>query len=370
MSGYQRPVDAATLAANFRVFADAECALEPLYATFSRGIANDPTILAQLLAAPYPQRRPVLLFACVHDLLLAGVEHALADFYPTVAKGERLRRDVDAAMPAFADFCRVQRDALHAALTTRATQTNEVGRSAGLRFALAHLDTTRPVALIDVGCSAGLNLLVDRFRVDYRGDEAVRITGPESSPVTIEAKLVGSMPDTMSTPSIGARFGVDVAPLDVRDMRDARWLHACVWPGDLDRHARLDGAIALAMEVTLDLRRGDATACIADILADVPPPTRPVVFHSWVVSYFERDTKSAFAEAMRAMVRERDGVWISAEAPGVSPSLPVPPLEADATAERREATVWHVTSRDGSGACSSLAIARSHPHCRWIESLA
>ena len=66
----------------------------------------------------------------------------------------------------------------------------------------------------------------------------------------------------------------------------------------------------------------------------------------------------------------RAGVWISAEATAVVPGLDAPALAADALPERREATLWHVTTRNADGACKVRAMARSHPHCRWIDWLA
>ena len=133
MTAYQRPVDAAALSQNFRVFANADCASEPLYAALSRAIADDRDILDLLLEAPYQQRRPVLLFAATHDLLLKGIGHPLARFYRSVASEGEVRTDVDHAFPAFADFCSQQREALPAALRAPTTQTNEVGRCAALR---------------------------------------------------------------------------------------------------------------------------------------------------------------------------------------------------------------------------------------------
>lgn len=372
MTAYRRPVDAHSLAQNFRVFADADCASEPLYAALSRAIADDKDIVDLLLAAPYPQRRPVLLFAAMHDLLLAGVEHPLARFYRSVARDGEVRGDVEHAFPAFADFCAQQHDALLASLRERTTQTNEVGRCAGLRLVLATLENRRPIALIDVGCSAGLNLLVDRYRFDYHlPDASVCTIGPDSPVVIPAAFEAGAFPsDRGAMPAIVERSGIDLAPLDVHHARDARWLRACVWPSDVERHSRLSNAIAFARETTLDLHRGDVNDRLIAIVEGLDRDVRPVVFHSWVVSYFDHAARTRFAEAARAIVTERDGVWISAEASGVVPGLDAPALPDDASPARREATIWHLTTRSAEGACEVRTMARTHPHCRWIEWLA
>ena len=283
MSAYRRPIDVAALAQNFLAFANAECAHEPLYGALSRAIAGDRDILDLLLEAPYPQRRPVLLFAATHDRL---------------------------------------------------------------RLVLASLDSETPIALIDVGCSAGLNLLVDRFRFVYRlPDHNVHTIGPES-PVMIPVAFDGD----------------HAFPFDRTSM-----------PAVV-RHQRLAGAIGLAREMrrtepdtALDLRCGNANELLPAIVDGIDPAVRPVVFHSWVVSYFEREARQRFAEMARAVVARRNGVWISAEAAGVVPGLAAPSLATDADPERREATLWHVTTRDAEGACEVRSIARTHPHCRWIE---
>jgi hypothetical protein len=367
---YRRPVDAAALAHNFRVFADADCAHEPLYAALSRAIADDDATLALLMQAPYSQRRPVLLFASTHDLLLAGHAHPLARFYRSVAPADAWRDDVEHAAEDFFDFCRTHRDPLTQLIAERSTQTNEVGRSAGLRLALATLSAERPIALIDVGCSAGLNLLVDRYRFAYRlADGSTVMAGPVGDVVIPAAIRSGHPQPTSTIPEVARRFGIDRSPLDVQEPRDARWLQACIWPSDTERHERLAGAIALARATALDLRRGDANEMLSGVLADLDRDIRPVVFHSWVVSYFDGDARRRFAEAVRVMVVERDGAWISAEGPNVVPGLAAPALPNDADAALREATVWHLTTRDD-GVATTRAIARSHPHCRWIEWLA
>lgn len=367
MTGYARPVDLPSLARNFSVFAAAECEAEPLYAALSRGIAETPDILALVLAAPYRQRRPVLLYACVHDLLLSAVAHPLSLFYRSVA-GPGARSDVEAATATFADFCRAHHDTLATMLASRTTQTNEIGRGAVLRAILAS-QGVNPVALIDVGCSAGLNLLVDRYRFVYRSREpgiAHEITaGPESA-IVVRASTSGRAPSTLDAalPPIAARIGLDLSPLDVRDERDARWLQACVWPSDLDRRRRLTDATALARDVRLDLRTVDATSALPALLDALDPDLTPVVFHSWVVSYFDGDSKTRFADAMRTMVIARDGLWISAEGAGVVPGLAFDPAQEN---DGREATLWHCTRRGVAGDARSTLVARSHPHGRWIE---
>lgn len=366
MQGYRQPVDERAVAQNFRVFAAADCIDEPLYAALSRAIADDAETIALAMQAPYPQRRPVLLFAAVHDLLLDGtLPHPLGLFYRSVVDDVARRVDVDHAMPLFVDFCRTHRDALVARLAERATQTNEVGRCAGLRLALATLPRDPALALIDVGCSAGLNLLVDRYRYEFRRpDGTIDAAGPHGD-VIVRSDVTGG-PPPRPVPAIAQRFGIDRAPLDVRVARDARWLRACVWPSDRQRHERLAAAIALARDTAPILIAGDANEQLANVLAMIHEPHRPVVFHSWVVSYFDRDARRRFADAMRAMVVERDGAWISAESPGIVPGLEPPPLPDDASVALREATVWHVTTRQGDRAVSHC-IARSHPHGRWID---
>jgi hypothetical protein len=376
-TNYRRPIDADSLANNFRVFAEAECANEPLYEALSNAIADNVGAVTLLMQAPYPQRRPVLLFAAVHDLLLAGRSHPLTNFYRTVAPIDRLRVDVDRAADLFFDFCATHREPLLLLLLSRSVQTNEIGRSAALRLALSTLDAREPIALIDVGCSGGLNLLVDRYRFElHMPDGSTRSEGPTSD-VVVPTSITAGDPDAngpRSIPPIAMRFGIDLSPLDVHDARDARWLQACVWPSDADRHARLAAALALARTSTFDIRRGDANEQLIDVLAAIDRNVRPVVFHSWVLSYFEREARQRFSDAVRAMIVERDGAWISAEGPRVIAGLDPPVLADDADPARREATLWHVTTRDAGSAnaptTKTRVVARSHPHCRWIEWLA
>jgi hypothetical protein len=195
------------------------------------------------------------------------------------------------------------------------------------------------------------------------------MAGPDGSVVIPTLIRSGHPQPAHALPEVARRFGIDRSPLDVQEARDARWLQACIWPSDGERHERLAGAIALGRSSALDLRRGDANEMLIDVLADLDRDIRPVVFHSWVVSYFDGDARRRFADTVRAMVVEHDGAWISAEGPNVVPGLAAPALPDDAGATLREATVWHLTTCEN-GVATNRAIARSQAHCRWIEWLA
>src|SRR5512134_2007439 len=242
--------DDAALARLFTHFAAHEVADDPLYAALCRHVAARPELLALMQHAPPTQRIPNLMLAAVHERVLAGVAHALAEYFPS-AGGTRAP---DAALPAlFDDFVAAQRAALCESLATRSTQTNEIGRCAALwpaLCALARRTGRTRLALFDFGSSAGLNLGVDGYRYDY-GALALGADAHDDVPV-VRCHLVGKGTRlalhalASHAPQLAVRIGVDPAAVDVRDAAQVRWLRACLWPYDRVRHARFDRAVALA----------------------------------------------------------------------------------------------------------------------------
>lgn len=347
----------------------------PLYAAISRAVASDDETLALMLCAPPLQRRPTLLLAAIHDLLLAGAEHELAAHVPTVAAG---RAQVgssgppapghDAAAssvgPLALKFCREHRDALAHILATRSTQTNEVNRAAALLPALVHAAPAgRPLRLVELGASAGLNLLFDRFAYRYGGGPVVhgRAALSTQPQVVCECAVEGSLPDLDTTPVVVERVGVDLEPVDVRDARARRWLLACVRPDEPDRVRRLRAAIELALRDPPPVVRGDALALLPE-LVDGSAGAHPVIWHSWVLAYWPAERQRALTATIDALGARRDLTWTYLEQADETPGLPTP-----VGGDRRSAALVAVTYRAGERTLQRVADASDHLHeMRWL----
>ena len=249
--------DAAACARMFAEFARSASPRAPLYARLATGIAADEELAGLLLHSPPRQRQPVLLLACIHALLLEGGDAELARFYPNLAAQPA---DGD-PMPALRRFVAEHADRLGELLATRSTQTNEIGRCALLLpvFGLLAAEVG-PLAHLDVGASAGLNLLLDRYRYTYVPGGSVG--GP--SPVELECGTRGAVPVPVAMPDVRQRVGLDRSPIDVGDPERRLWLEACVWPDQTERFERLRAALDHRR------RRGPRHPCRA-----TRSPTRP-----------------------------------------------------------------------------------------------
>lgn len=355
-----------------------ECAVRsPLYATICRAVAADDGTLGLAMHAPAAQRRATLLLAAIHDLLLAGTSHALAAHVPTVAhvhavaNGGAASGDPGALAVA---FCREHRDAIADVLRTHGTQTNEVNRTCALLPALAHASPPgRPLRLVELGASAGLNLLLDRYEHRYLGGGGVgfgtQAPATHSTPrVVCRCSVVGRPPRLDVAPVIAERVGVDLDPIDVRDPLAARWLLACTWPDEADRVARLRAAIELARRDPPAVVRGDALALLKTLVEDRRDDVHPVIWHSWVLAYWPASRRRALARAIDALGARRDLTWIYLEQPSETAGLPTP-VVAGVAHDANDSALVAVAYRDGVRTVRRLADA--HPHVqrmRWLAS--
>jgi len=341
------------LAALWRWFAEEQFrGYSPIYERIGFAVADDREVLELLREAPPEAHLPMMPLAAARYLLLGGLDHPLGDVYAG-------RSDADPG-PLFLDLCRRHRAPLLDVMATRRVQTNDCGRSALLGPALTWTarQITGPYCLVDVGASAGINLLCDRYLLDY-GTHGT--SGPPDSPVHVECDVVGGEPPIADRlPPIERRIGIDVSPVDLTDPADARWLLACVWP-DTGRAERVEASIRVAQQDPPTLIPGRANEVLPGVLGDLPVGTTPIVVTTWAFAYFSLDERAAFVELLRAE-SDRPLAWVSAENAGV--------VEALGRAEPASARdVLGVVVFDR-GTVAAHPLAYVHGHGNWIDWLA
>ena len=280
-------------AENYREWAQQARGRSPAYDLLATLVAGDGTILRFLDTLPPHKRQPNLLFAAARYLLGAP---------PDITTLRALVREDPAALAEV--------------MLARRTQTNEPARCATLLPALAQL--APPLALIEVGASAGLTLLFDRYSYDYAGH---LIAGSDPDAPTLRCAPRGPVPLPERLPAIAWRAGLDLNPLDVTDDDDVRWLSCLVWPGEEDRQERLAAAVAAARRDPPAVHRGDLLTDLPALAAQAPAGATLVIFHSAVLPYVTPENRGRFIDTVRGL----RAVWLSNEAPGVVPGISAPP---------------------------------------------
>ena len=259
----------------------------PSYSRLALAVADDAELCRLIERLPSPKQQPNLLFAATR--FLSG---------PT---------DGWAAFRAFVTQYWVDVSEL---MSTRSTQTNESGRCASFLPLLARLP--QPVALVELGASAGLCLYPDRYQYRY-GDVVIG-----ASAVSVDVSCTGPVPVPTVLPEVVARMGVDLEPRDVTDPDHVAWLRACIWPEQVERQQRFDAAAAVVAADPPILMVGDLVESLPALLAEVPDAATTVVFHSAVFMYLSEQQRRSAAELLG---RNDDIVWLSNESPGLVPGL-------------------------------------------------
>jgi hypothetical protein len=292
-------------ATRYRQFAVVEArGNSALYEQWALAVADDADLLGRLDALPSARRQPNLLFAAARFL---GTGDIGAAEFTTAVKGRW--DDVAAVMAA------------------RSTQTNEAGRCAVLLPVLSRI--AGPIALIEVGASAGACLFPDRYGYRYETHRGiVALDPPGGSTVTLSCRTNTDVDVTV--PDVVWRAGLDLNPLDATDLDTRSWLRALVWPGQDERLARLDAALDIAAADPPHLIAGDLVTDLPDLIDAAPGDTTVVVMHSAVLAYVDPRGREAF----RAAVTDSRATWISNEAAAVFPEIAGRLTRVDSTAGR------------------------------------
>lgn len=332
----------------------------PLYESLAEVILAEPGMISLLDEAPPTQRTPSLLFAALHDRVMANPGEPLARWFPSVTGQPVPTEDPG---PALRAFFAAHAGELRRLIATRKTQTTDPQRAAPLVFAFDRVRSWaggRRLALVELGPSAGLLLRFDKFHYEFPD---LGVVGSKDSPVRISCELRGPKkpPLPASLPEIGTRVGIDLAPIDVNIPAETRWLEACVLADQVERLAKLRAALALARRHRVAMLRGDFVERLAGLVAEVPADEYLCLLNSYSLFYLTEDQRISLTQIIAGLAGGRDLSWISVERPGTIPGLiePAPPAESFDT--------FLSVTRFISGTRDDEVLARCHVHGNWLE---
>jgi hypothetical protein len=283
-----------TIAEGFRRFAREAAGRSPLYVEIAQAVADSAWTLDFLAAMPEAKWQPNVLLAVVRYL------------FGTPGGGRE-----------FVALVQARADEIAEVMAVRSTQTNEPARCATLLPVLARL--RQPLALLEVGASAGLCLLPDYYAYAYGSGHDVEpgaACGVAAPRFACRAGPGTPLPDRAV--EVAWRAGLDLNPVDLRDDAEVRWLEALVWPGEEYRLPRLRAACEIARAVSPRVVRGDLRVDLPALAAQAPADATLVVFHTAVLAYVR---SAADREAFAQSVARVGGTWIANEGPKCIPGV-------------------------------------------------
>lgn len=273
-----------------------------LYAEWAAGVAGDEEVRRVLLRIPETRRQPPLVFALTRLLGVPLESYA------------RWRA-----------FVLRHADEIVAECARRSLQTNEPLRLAPLLPVLSEIEG--PIALLEIGASAGLCLYPDRYSYRFTGEDGelrARLDPADGvSTVVLESTATGPLP-ALRMPDVVWRAGIDLAPLAANADRDRRWLRALVWPGESGREERIEAALDIAAADPPLLVKGDGGAHLDALAAAAPRHATLVITTPGVLVHIP----SAERSALIASIMGLDARWITIDPPAVT-DVWEPPVDAD-----------------------------------------
>jgi len=294
------------------------------YEALALSASRNSELLKKLALLPPEKVQPNLLFG-VLQMMIGDMESAEAKLDIALSRWDEVSDEI-----------------MH-----RSTQTNEPGRCATLLPLLAKLP--QPLALLEVGASAGLCLIPDFY--DYKYGK-VTLRGKNSSVNTpvfqCDVTPDGVIPTAM--PEIVWRAGIDIEPVDIENAGSREWLEALVWPEHKVRRENLRRAIEISRNIRPEIHRFRLEDDFSSVIETAPRNATLIIFHSAVLAYVDRRTRAQFAERLAAT----RCIWISNEAVGVikpSRSLFEPPVPQGSFELR----------------CNGQLVAETAPHGQWMN---
>jgi hypothetical protein len=293
------------LSERFRQFARRECrGSSSLYEHLAERIADDAELLRLAAHSNVGQPVPNLFLGAVHYLLLGGIRHPAAEYYPSLVDDPR---EPSAAFVEFKAFCERYEHEIIPILQGKLVQTNEVRRCAYLypSFCYIYRITGKPLALIEIGTSAGLQLLWDRYSYSY-GTGGTYGNRPSSLEIAAEIRGNTFPPLFEQSPPVTSRVGLDLHINHVTDPENFLWLRALIWPEHHERVYCFDQAVSCLKGQSLELIEGDGVSLLPTIASGVAKDATLCIFHTHVANQIPRESKLKLEEQIRELGRQRD----------------------------------------------------------------
>ena len=294
------------LALRFENFSTIECkGSSELYEFLSIKVSEDNEILELCKEAREGQPVPNLLFGAVHYLLLKGMNHPVKQYYPSIVGN--YRKVEEQAFISFKEFCNIYKEEIILILKTKLVQTNEVRRCSYLYpiISLIYSKVKKPLSLVEIGTSAGLQLLWDKYSYSYGTDE---IYGDKNSSVHITSDVKGGkIPEMLpEAPPVSSKIGLDLHVNDLRDVEDYLWLKALIWPEHRERLELFEKAAECYKENPVELIEGDGVNLLTEVLETLSEDTAICVFHTHVANQLPEDLKHTLIETIEETGNGKD----------------------------------------------------------------
>ncbi|KWU62684.1 hypothetical protein AWW70_14800 [Bacillus mycoides] len=283
----------------FRDFSANECkGSSVLYEYLSIKISEDEEVLTLASYAQPGQPVTNLLLGAVHYLLLKGKEHSLKNYYQSL---------VENAFYQFKDFCHVYREEIISLLQTKLVQTNEVRRCAYLYPSFCYIfnKVNKPLALIEIGTSAGLQLFWNQYRYSYGTEE---MYGNRQSNVHLQSEIKGEKKPSFlkQSPPVMERIGLDLHVNNLNDEEDYLWLRALIWPEHKERLELFDQAATLVKEKSVQLIEEDGVALLPAIANQIREDAVICIFHTHVANQIPENVKHKLEKQIKEIGAKRD----------------------------------------------------------------
>jgi hypothetical protein len=308
----------------------------PAYARLAEHVADDPAPAANVLGEAADEYSAIRLFAAVRSLVLRGVAPDALDDSAAL----------DRALRAHAE-------ALRAFVGAHGVQTNETQRCVGLlpAFLTVARETGLPLALVELGASAGLNLQLDRYRYRY----ANGTWGPDDALLSFDVEERGTVPAGLLATGleVRSRIGIDLSPVDAATDDGLLHLRSFVWPGRPERERRLELAVeTIRREGSPTLVAGDYVEVLPGLLERRAGDVLTIVFQTASTGYVPPARRAELRDALeRAGADGRPLAWVSTR------------LDEERTTD--DDSSWELELRVWPGA--ARLVARLDYHGNWVD---